>query len=29
MRVAANGLGRGAEVVRSESMMAGEAQEVA
>ena len=29
MRVAANGLGRGAEVVRSASAMAGEAQEVA
>ena len=29
MRVAANGLGRGAEVVRSASVMALEAQEVA
>ena len=27
MRVAANGLGRGAEIVRSASAMAGEAQE--
>ena len=29
MRIAANGLGRGAEVVRSASVMAGEAPEVA
>ena len=29
MRVEANGLGRGADVVRSASAMAGEAQEVA
>ena len=28
MRVAANGLGRGTEVVRNASVMAGEAQEV-
>ena len=29
MKVAANGLGRGGEVVRSASVMAGEEQEVA